>query len=382
MPVLPPTAASTMPASVVGHLHHPHAAQPGRGDPAGEIGRRAAAEADDRVGAGEAGRAELVPAASGDLRASWPPRRRAARSAATSSVAGARAARPRRSAHDRRVERPRPGWRRPSSAVDSRRARRGRRRRRTARRRATVIVVLTPAIPQVVQARGDVRGDLTGRALLGVDAHRGDLVVDRLALLRRVARSRAGGSAAEQRAGAPVARLAASSVSSGACSTATGTPDATTAARVGVVGQRSPAERQHPVEVAREAALDRGALGRAERRLARRRRRSAGTVRPSAASIEIVRVGERHAHDLGQPPSGRRLAGARQPDEDDARTSCRQSRSGRVRRAGRGRTARCAGSRRPSRRRTSRASPRRAPSRPSPRRPRPRRGRRTRRSAG
>ena len=64
--VLPPTAASTMPSRVVGQVHHPDAAQPGGGDPAGEVGGGAAAEADDRVGPGEAGGAERLPAVAGD----------------------------------------------------------------------------------------------------------------------------------------------------------------------------------------------------------------------------------------------------------------------------------------------------------------------------
>ena len=41
-------------------MHHPHAAQPGRGDEAAEVGGRAAPDGDDRVGAGEAGLAELI----------------------------------------------------------------------------------------------------------------------------------------------------------------------------------------------------------------------------------------------------------------------------------------------------------------------------------
>jgi hypothetical protein len=46
-------------------VHHPHAAQPGRGHPAGEVGGGAATEPDDRIRAGEAGRAERVPAVAG-----------------------------------------------------------------------------------------------------------------------------------------------------------------------------------------------------------------------------------------------------------------------------------------------------------------------------
>ena len=50
--VLPPTAASTMPSSVVGTQHDGHAAQPGRGGEPGEVGRRSAADADHAVGPG------------------------------------------------------------------------------------------------------------------------------------------------------------------------------------------------------------------------------------------------------------------------------------------------------------------------------------------
>ncbi len=48
-----------------GQVHHPDAAQPGGGDPAGEVGGGAAAEADHRVGPGEAGGAERLPAVAG-----------------------------------------------------------------------------------------------------------------------------------------------------------------------------------------------------------------------------------------------------------------------------------------------------------------------------
>ena len=43
-------------------VHDPHAAQPGRGHEAAEVGGRAAADGHDRVGAGEAGLAERLPA--------------------------------------------------------------------------------------------------------------------------------------------------------------------------------------------------------------------------------------------------------------------------------------------------------------------------------
>ena len=49
------------------HLHDAHAAQPGRGDEAGEVGDRSPAEADDGVGAREVGLAEHLPAERGDL---------------------------------------------------------------------------------------------------------------------------------------------------------------------------------------------------------------------------------------------------------------------------------------------------------------------------
>lgn len=45
-----------------GHRHPAHPAQPARGHEPGQVGDRAAAHADHRVGAGEAGRAEAVPA--------------------------------------------------------------------------------------------------------------------------------------------------------------------------------------------------------------------------------------------------------------------------------------------------------------------------------
>ena len=50
-----------------GHLHDLHAAQPRRGDEAGEVGHRSPAEADDRVGAGEVRLPHHLPAERGDL---------------------------------------------------------------------------------------------------------------------------------------------------------------------------------------------------------------------------------------------------------------------------------------------------------------------------
>ena len=56
-----------MPSTVVGIWIDVDAAQPGGGDEAGEVGRRAAAEADDGVGAGEVGLPHDLPAERGDL---------------------------------------------------------------------------------------------------------------------------------------------------------------------------------------------------------------------------------------------------------------------------------------------------------------------------
>ena len=58
IPVLPPTAASTIAEQRRRHLHDADAAQPGRRDEPAEVGGRAAADADDGVGAREAGLAE------------------------------------------------------------------------------------------------------------------------------------------------------------------------------------------------------------------------------------------------------------------------------------------------------------------------------------
>ena len=63
IPVLPPTAASTIAEQRRRDLHDAHAAQPGRRDEPGEVGGRSAADADDGVGAGEAGLAEHPPQA-------------------------------------------------------------------------------------------------------------------------------------------------------------------------------------------------------------------------------------------------------------------------------------------------------------------------------
>ena len=68
MPVLPPTAASTIAEQRGRHVHDPDAAQPGRRDEAGQVGGRAAADVDDGVGAGEAGLPEHLPAERRDRR--------------------------------------------------------------------------------------------------------------------------------------------------------------------------------------------------------------------------------------------------------------------------------------------------------------------------
>ena len=61
------------------HVHDPDPAQEGRGDEAGQVGRRSAADADDRVGAGEARPARAPSSRTPRPRTSWPPRRRAPR---------------------------------------------------------------------------------------------------------------------------------------------------------------------------------------------------------------------------------------------------------------------------------------------------------------
>ena len=67
MPVLPPTAASTIASSVVGTCTTSHPAQPGRGDEPGEVGGRPPPTLDHGVGAGEAGLPEDAPEERGDL---------------------------------------------------------------------------------------------------------------------------------------------------------------------------------------------------------------------------------------------------------------------------------------------------------------------------
>ena len=68
MPVLPPTAASTMPSSVVGTCTTLDPAQPGRGHEAGQVGDRSPADPDHGVGAREPRLAEDLPAERRDLR--------------------------------------------------------------------------------------------------------------------------------------------------------------------------------------------------------------------------------------------------------------------------------------------------------------------------
>ncbi len=67
MPVLPPTAASTMPSTVVGTLTNRTPRNQLAATKPGEVGRGAAAEADDDVGAGEAELAEDLPAEREDV---------------------------------------------------------------------------------------------------------------------------------------------------------------------------------------------------------------------------------------------------------------------------------------------------------------------------
>ena len=59
------------------HVHDPYAAQPGGRHEAAEVGGRSAADGDDRVGAGEPGATERLPAVARRRRRSWRPRRRA-----------------------------------------------------------------------------------------------------------------------------------------------------------------------------------------------------------------------------------------------------------------------------------------------------------------
>ena len=77
------------------HGDQPDAAQPGRGDEAGQIGGGAAAEPDHRVGSGEAGRSRGPTSNERPPRRSWPPPRPARRSGSASSPA------PRSTAHQR-----------------------------------------------------------------------------------------------------------------------------------------------------------------------------------------------------------------------------------------------------------------------------------------
>ena len=75
MPVLPPTAASTMAEQRRRHLDDADAAQPRRRDEPGEVGDRSPADADDGVRPGEARLPEHLPAEGEDRRRSSPPRR-------------------------------------------------------------------------------------------------------------------------------------------------------------------------------------------------------------------------------------------------------------------------------------------------------------------
>ena len=139
--VLPPIAASTWPTSVVGTATHGIAAQVRRRDEAGDVGRAAAAERDERAVAVEP---QLAPEPLARRRASSPPRRPAARACDASRAPSASCAAapwmPATCASATSATGPSPGTSSPSSSsapsstwTPPRRARR----RRTSRARAS-----------------------------------------------------------------------------------------------------------------------------------------------------------------------------------------------------------------------------------------------------
>ena len=79
MPVLPPTAASTMASSVVGTVDHADAAHPGGGHEAGQVGDGAATERRRRRRSGSGRSAPTPPSRTPRRRGTCPPRRRAPR---------------------------------------------------------------------------------------------------------------------------------------------------------------------------------------------------------------------------------------------------------------------------------------------------------------
>ena len=147
------------------HVHDADPAQPGRGDEAGEVGRRAAADADDRVGAGEAGLAEHRPEERRDLRglgrlAVGDLERPGLASHWLAEVARATSA----AARARRVHDQRRGRTRRRAGAGSSPSRPGRRRRRTARAADASMRVgpLTRVASAVEPGPHDVVDDLVG----------------------------------------------------------------------------------------------------------------------------------------------------------------------------------------------------------------------------
>ena len=206
MPVLPPTAASTIASSVVGHVHDPHPAQPGRGHEAAEVGGRAAAERDHRVGAGEPGLAERVPALDrhlgrlGRLTGGQPEREDVVLPRAARRAPARRARRARRRRGTPPAARPAPriaGSRSGETAADH----------DVVRRRATRRAGRCRSSDALLDPGGDLGCHVLRAPAVGVDRDPGEALVDRRPLVEQLLDPRPD-VAEQQRAGRRPARPA------------------------------------------------------------------------------------------------------------------------------------------------------------------------------
>ena len=304
MPVLPPTAASTMRQQRGRHVHDPDAAQPGRGDEAAEVGGRAAAEGDHRVGAGEAGLAERLPAVGGDRGGLGLPRRRAAGSAITSYAAPSASSTGLGQRRRGRRDGPRrPAARRRRAGRAAGRRGRARPRRRTATAPATGSTVRSSCRPVRASAGDDHAGSISRRRPRGLRpsvstderrhrlVDRGALVEQRLDPAADVAEQQRPGGAQPD----PLDRVGRARPG--------GRPPVAGQQRRGCRGRAPlprPARARRRAWPARRRRPRAPARGSAPRRSRRRCRRS---LRPSAASTSCVGVAHVDAPALGEQPA-------------------------------------------------------------------------------
>ena len=309
MPVLPPTAASTIASRVVGHVHDADAAQPGRRDEAAQVGGRSPADRHDRVGPGEAGLAERLPAVGGH--------RRGLRALALGQAEGQDVVvldegvddrvgqRAQRSGvqHGHPLDRLAEDAGQPSGEVVSDDD--------VVRRRAADVQDGVVAHPEELP---DLGGDLVGRAVVGLDDVGRHRLVDGGALVEQRLDPRA--DVAEQQGAADAEPDALHRV---------GQPDAQEHDRhVGQQVAASPGRSTAPPPRARTPSCSASAAATAAASSSRkcvlaRLHEDVGDLAARARLDVGVGVAHRDAPGLAEEPGHGRLAGAHRPDEHHAR---------------------------------------------------------------